>query len=270
MKKTYWLILLLPAVLIALAAMKRAGNCRAAGERGPSAGAGVTGGAGDLAANGFAVVELFTSEGCSSCPAADAVVARAARDYKENVYVLGFHVDYWDRLGWQDIYSSAAYTQRQQEYASLFRLNSIYTPEVVVNGKKEFVGSDENKLRTTIGEELKSGSGSTVEILSAVAAGNKLSVSCSVKSAGKAYLKIALVQLQAVSQVKRGENEGKKLEHSNVVRDFKSLSPDEKGVGRAELKIPEGLTAKDCKVIVFLQEKSNGHILAAAEIKRIN
>src|SRR5947209_3544323 len=88
---------------------------------------------------GFAVVELFTSEGCSSCPAADETLAKVAREYPENVYVLGFHVDYWDRLGWKDVYSSADYTNRQREYAQQFNLNSIYTPEVVVNGRVEFV-----------------------------------------------------------------------------------------------------------------------------------
>src|ERR1700733_12538487 len=81
---------------------------------------------------GFAVVELFTSEGCSSCPPADEVLAKIATEYKDYVYVLGFHVDYWDRLGWKDVYSSADYTRRQQEYARAFKLSSIYTPEAVV------------------------------------------------------------------------------------------------------------------------------------------
>src|ERR1700743_1770155 len=83
---------------------------------------------------GFAVVELFTSEGCSSCPPADKALAELAAKYPDNVFVLGFHVDYWDRLGWKDIYSGAQYTQRQKDYAQLFKLESIYTPEAVVNG----------------------------------------------------------------------------------------------------------------------------------------
>jgi len=226
------------------------------------------------AAAGFAVVELFTSEGCSSCPPADAALARAARDYKEHVYVMGFHVDYWDRLGWKDPYSNAAYTQRQQEYAALFQLNSIYTPEVVVNGKKEFVGGDETKWRATIDEELKNSAavaGISLGVSVGAADGKQLAVSCTVTNTsasrpkGGSNLKFVLVQLQALSQVKRGENEGRKLEHINVVRDLRSVTPDEKGVAHADLKIPEGLTGKDCKVIVFLQDKSKGTILAAAE-----
>jgi len=107
-----------------------------------------------LHATGFAVVELFTSEGCSSCPPADEILAKIAREYPDNVYVLGFHVDYWDRLGWRDIYSSADYTHRQQKYAQLFNLNSIYTPQAIVNGKHEFVGSNESSLRSAIEEGL--------------------------------------------------------------------------------------------------------------------
>src|SRR5882757_10188754 len=95
------------------------------------------------AANGFAVVELFTSEGCSSCPSADALVAAVQKENKDQpVYILAFHVDYWDRLGWKDAFSDAAYSDRQRAYASWLRLSSIYTPQVVVNGRKEFVGSD--------------------------------------------------------------------------------------------------------------------------------
>jgi hypothetical protein len=113
---------------------------------------------------GFAVVELFTSEGCSSCPAADDAVAVVARDYPQNVFVLGFHVDYWNRLGWKDGYSSAAYTDRQGEYATAFSLNGIYTPQVVVNGKTEFVGSDKNKLDRAIKNELNENTTVTIEL----------------------------------------------------------------------------------------------------------
>lgn len=100
--------------------------------------------------SGFAVVELFTSEGCSSCPPADEAVADIQKEYPDNVYVLGFHVDYWDYLGWKDEFSKAAFTKRQQDYASHFSLSSIYTPQVIVNGEKEFVGSNYNKLKTAV------------------------------------------------------------------------------------------------------------------------
>src|SRR5580692_11082645 len=98
---------------------------------------------------GFVLVELFTSEGCSSCPPADEAVGRL-KGWKKNVYVLSFHVDYWNYLGWKDVFSNAAYSTRQQNYGDLFHLNSIYTPQIVVNGKAQFIGSDETALRSTI------------------------------------------------------------------------------------------------------------------------
>src|SRR5215467_12178917 len=77
---------------------------------------------------GFAVVELFTSEGCSSCPSADVAVARLLNEHNDNIYVLGFHVDYWNYLGWKDNFSDAAYSARQERYGRVFHLESIYTP----------------------------------------------------------------------------------------------------------------------------------------------
>src|SRR5438128_7545114 len=81
---------------------------------------------------GFAVVELFTSEGCSSCPPADDAVAKLLKEHGNNVYVLGYHVDYWDNLGWKDSFSNAAYTQLQREYAKTFKLSSVYTPQLII------------------------------------------------------------------------------------------------------------------------------------------
>ena len=101
---------------------------------------------------GFAVVELFTSEGCSSCPPADALVARVQKESTNKpVYILAFHVDYWNRLGWKDVYSSAEYSARQNQYANWLNLSSeVYTPQAIVNGHTEFVGSEEGTLRKAI------------------------------------------------------------------------------------------------------------------------
>src|ERR1700709_1958776 len=105
--------------------------------------------------DGFAVVELFTSEGCSSCPAADDVVAKVQNENNDKpVYILAYHVDYWNRLGWKDVFSDAAYSKRQNQYAAWLNLESIYTPQVVVNGNKEFVGSQESTLRSVIKDDL--------------------------------------------------------------------------------------------------------------------
>ncbi|HLX67565.1 MAG TPA: DUF1223 domain-containing protein, partial [Puia sp.] len=116
-------------------------------------------------AKGFAVVELFTSEGCSSCPPADQLVARIQQeDQDQPVYILVFHVDYWDRLGWKDAFSDKRYTQRQNLYASWLNLQSIYTPQIVVNGRKEFVGSQESTLRNAIHSSLDEAPGAELTL----------------------------------------------------------------------------------------------------------
>ena len=92
----------------------------------------------------FAIIELFTSEGCSSCPAADKTVAKLAQEFAGKVYILGFHVDYWNYLGWKDAFSDSKYSERQKEYAAVFKLDGVYTPQVVVNGSRELIGSKES------------------------------------------------------------------------------------------------------------------------------
>ena len=215
--------------------------------------------------NGFAVVELFTSEGCSSCPPADALAAKLSEEYKGKVFVLGFHVDYWNRLGWKDAFSNAAYSERQQKYAQLFKLNSIYTPQVIVNGKREMVGSNESGLRNTIISFLQNTNSASINVQAKNTAGKTVTVDYKTdQSAGK-VLNIALVELHAVTNVKRGENEGHTLQHSNIVRDFKTVIADN-GNGKILLQLPEDITAKDCKIICYLQDLKSLEIKAATEV----
>jgi len=148
---------------------------------------------------GFAVVELFTSEGCSSCPAAEKELSRLHDEYKD-VCFLEFHVDYWNYLGWKDEFSNKTYTKRQQDYAQTFGLNSTYTPQAIVNGSKEMVGSDDNKIQSTIQQSLKHRRSVKLEI-KAVLIGKSLTVSYSTGDADLA-LNIALVQLHAETDVK--------------------------------------------------------------------
>ena len=218
------------------------------------------------AAQGFAVVELFTSEGCSSCPPADEAVAEIAKQNKSNVFILGYHVDYWNYLGWKDAFSSNAYSNRQKQYASVFKLNSIYTPQIVVNGKTEFVGSDKNKLQQTIAKELNNNTAKPFDA-SAKSVDEK-TVVVNVKSSRPEndIINVALVQLQAQSDVKRGENNGKQLRHINVVRDLKTIDISNKQ-SSVNFIFPDGLTKKDFKIIVFSQNKNNLQIDDAGEIE---
>ena len=112
----------------------------------------------DEAKESFAVVELFTSEGCSSCPPPDALLAEILEDARKDgrrVFCLSFHVDYWNRLGWTDPYSAPAFSRRQQSYAQAFKNDQVYTPQMIVNGTEEFVGSDRHRSRAAIDAALK-------------------------------------------------------------------------------------------------------------------
>lgn len=213
---------------------------------------------------GFALVELFTSEGCSSCPPADELAIQLSNEYPDNVYFLSYHVDYWNYLGWKDRFSSAAYTEKQKEYATAFNLNSIYTPQAVVNGKKEFVGSDQTRLRKTIMEEMKSKPVIDLSIGTKLT-GNNILVSYKTLLSDKYMLNVALVQLHAETAVKKGENNGRYLKHINVVREFHTASLSQKAEGQLDLKIPEGLSESEIKVIAFIQDKSTLKVLGVAD-----
>src|SRR5262249_22204116 len=122
------------------------------------------------ASSGVAVVELFTSEGCSSCPPADDLlieIARDARQAKRAVYPLAFHVDYWDDLGWKDPYGSGVYSKRQGDYVAAFGGEGPYTPEMVVNGRVGFVGSRREQARREIARALEQPATADVRIISA-------------------------------------------------------------------------------------------------------
>jgi hypothetical protein len=219
----------------------------------------------EVSEKGFAVVELFTSEGCSSCPPADEAMARLAKEFPDNVYFLGYHVDYWNYIGWKDEFSKPGFTERQRKYSDVFGLNSIYTPQAVVNGKKEFVGSKENLLRSVIQNELKDSAGSAIVIETKKTGEKNISVSCRINTDGKSLLNIALVQLQAVTHVKRGENSGRKLGHINIVRELKTVAVNNGTTITLDLPVPPGLTTKDVKLVAFMQDKQSMRITGAAE-----
>jgi hypothetical protein len=213
---------------------------------------------------GFAVIELFTSEGCSSCPSSDIVVADFLKANTEKVFVLAFHVDYWNKLGWKDVFSKAAYTARQSQYASVFGLQSIYTPQIVVNGRHEFVGSNGSQLKRVVEKELTSGMGKPLNLTVTAAANNHIQVNYQLIEKTNAKMNIALVQLHVSSDIKRGENEGRHLDHVNVVRDFKVLNT-EGLTGSADIEIPAGLAKSDCKIIAYLQNPVSMEVSGVAE-----
>ena len=215
--------------------------------------------------NGFALVELFTSEGCSSCPSADELVTRLSKEKKDNVYILAYHVDYWNRLGWKDKFSKAEFSKRQQDYAGLLNLDGAYTPQIVVNGKVQFVGSDERKLYDVVNKVTVINAAENQISIEASMKGNKILVNCNYSKNDDATINFALVELTGSSQVKNGENAGRFLQHTNIVTDLKSLQAAANG-NEISFNIPAdgSFNANDYKVIVFLQRKS-GEVITVNE-----
>jgi hypothetical protein len=171
------------------------------------------------------VVELFTSEGCSSCPSADEALLRLETAQPVpgvEVIALGQHVDYWNRLGWKDVFSAPAYTQRQRRYAEGFRTGS-YTPQAVVNGQYEFVGSRTAELAGTVAKAARAPQAT----VSVAAAGAGLQVRVSNLPAGTkpAEVLLAITESGLASKVGRGENAGRELRHAAVVRELRPLGP---------------------------------------------
>ena len=216
--------------------------------------------------NGFALVELFTSEGCSSCPAADVIVEEVQKEYgHKNVLILGYHVDYWDRLGWKDVYSNAVFTKRQEYYAGIFRLNSIYTPQIVVNGKAEFVGSNKSRLTGNIDEQLNEKPVATIKLKALQNTSGKIDVNYSTEGAdaAKEQAVLTLIQKKATSEIKRGENKGRTLHHINIVRYVFYMPLKESATS---FTLPDGFDKSDFFIAGFIQEKRTGKIKALQSI----
>ena len=218
--------------------------------------------------SGFAVVELFTSEGCSSCPPADELVNGLYKEAEANhsaVYFLNFHVDYWNRLGWKDPFSDKAYSERQSWYANFFGSDKIYTPQMVINGTTEFVGSSEDMARVAIKAAINKKASVNIKLQKHLIQGDSIKINYEISGqTPDELLSYALIERNLYSDIKRGENEGRKLFHSSVVRVFEQIKSSSTGT----FAINYNLRSNDgaFEVIVFLQNKQNGHISGANKI----
>jgi len=214
---------------------------------------------------GFVVMELFTSQGCSSCPPADDILGQYAKKNDAHIIPLAFHVDYWNRLGWVDSFSTEAYTSRQHYYASKFNSESVYTPQIILNGQKEMVGSDEAAIATAVGNFLKETETVSISVSNKSVEGNRVKIGYSVnKLISKASINVALVQADVVTQIRAGENRGVKLDNNNVVRDLKTVSLTNT-TGNIELQLPRGSDASEFSIVLFIQDNDSGKITAAVK-----
>ena len=213
---------------------------------------------------GFVIMELFTSQGCSSCPPADEILGRYALKNNEHIFPLAFHVDYWNRLGWVDSLSKNIYSQRQRDYAEKLNLESVYTPQIIINGQKQMVGSEEKEIASTTNKYLNEKAPIQISITGISLIKNKVSVNYQLSDLPlNMHINAALVQKKVVTQIKAGENRGVKLDNYNVVRDFKTTELLNV-TGNFVLDLPYGNYANNYKVILFVQDKKTGSIQAAA------
>jgi len=215
----------------------------------------------------FAVVELFASEGCSSCPPADDLLRQITADAKssgKNIYTLSFQVDYWNYLGWSDPYSSALYSQRQQQYASVLP-GGVYTPEMIVNGQEAFVGSEGSTASQAIEHYLSLQPENSISLkLDQTGDDLKIDYICAHLKQGS-VVNFALVERGLVSHVTAGENEGRTLEHDNVVREFRTISLKDIQ-GTIVIPKPQEKDLRPFSVIAFIQSRDDMHITAATKI----
>lgn len=215
----------------------------------------------------IAVIELFTSQGCSSCPSADKLLSNlaASADGKE-IYALSFHVSYWNRLGWKDPYSSEQFTQRQRKYGAIMNLQTIYTPQMIVNGAYEFVGSSKSKAEYYLDKALEKPADVDIALEGLSIKNGLLSFQYSLDGESENnLLNVAIVEKQVENHVPRGENRGLTLKHENVVRNFKTISA--KNAGSISLEIDESIDLKKCLLIVYLQDGKNLKIYGASKME---
>lgn len=253
------ILLLLLATLIAATALPRANTTLAADK---------------TTARTPVIVELFTSEGCSSCPPADALLRKLESEQpvpNAEIIVLGEHVDYWNYIGWTDRFSSKQFTQRQEGYARIFNLDSAYTPQMVVNGGTELNGADDRAAKHAIADAARRPRAS-VE-LSLSDSGRDLTVKIAPSpSAKNAEVFLALTESDLKTEVKKGENDGRTLVHTGVVRELKKIGEltPQGFSATAPLQIEPSWKRAALTAVVFVQEKQNRRILGVAAVKLSN
>jgi hypothetical protein len=220
------------------------------------------------------IVELFTSEGCSSCPPADQLLARLEKAQpvpEADIIVLGEHVDYWNQLGWQDRFAAHLYTERQQDYAPSLGVEDVYTPQMVVNGQAEFNGADAQRAVKEIRQAAASPH-SSVSLLLKDSSNLALAVSHFPSGTKNVEILLAITEDSLASDVRKGENAGHRLTHTGVVRSMVSVarfdarkSPDFSS--DLPLRLPNDWDRQNLHAVVLVADRGTRRIIGAAKLK---
>jgi hypothetical protein len=214
------------------------------------------------------VVELFTSEGCEYCPPAHELLAKIQKENPtKEVYALAYHVDFWDRKKWKDRFSNAQFSRRQISYAEWLNVPTIYAPQIVVNGKREFIGTDSTKIRKYINESLTIRSKATLSIQ---ASRNQDKLTLNYHATGgseNSRLHIAIIKKFSDGRVEEGKHRNHLFTHVQTVRGFHSESLAKDGKGSTTINLPQGFDSKDWEVIAMIQNlNNNGEISTATRV----
>lgn len=209
------------------------------------------------------VVELFTSEGCSSCPPADKLLAELEKQLGAAVILLSEHVDYWDHIGWRDPFSSPDFSQRQRVYSqTLGGDDGAYTPQMVVDGRTGFLGSDGRRALS----EIQKAAAAPKTAVTLERRGGKIAISTG-QLPKNATVLLAITESNLETDVRRGENSGRKLRHTAVVRSLASIGKASQGkafTAEVQPKVDRSWKRQDLRVVVLLEDKSSHQILGAA------
>ncbi len=223
------------------------------------------------------LVELFTSEGCSSCPPADALLRRLAESQPvagAEIIVLSEHVDYWDRLGWRDRFSSPLFTMRQQRYAQRLGGEGPYTPEMVVDGRDGFVGGDRGRALRSI-ERAVTVRKLPIEVSAPTIEGRQVTAVATMGESGgpaarvkanRAEVFAVLVDPEDRTEVRNGKNGGKVLMHASVARVMTRVGTVDdlaRGPLRVRLQVPEGTDPAPMRLVLFIEDTGTGAILGS-------
>ena len=220
------------------------------------------------------IVELFTSEGCSSCPPADALLRKLDAEQPvegAEVIILGEHVDYWNYIGWTDRFSSSQFTARQDSYTQRFNLDSAYTPQMIVDGIHELNGTDERGAKRTISSQSEKAKADLQLSLTRKDGRDDAYVlrvlANGLDAKNQSQLFLAVTENGLESQVNKGENDGRFLRHSGVVRRLSPMSGfDPAKPNEATIRIEKDWKPEKLRVIAFVQQVGDRRIVAAASV----
>lgn len=213
------------------------------------------------------IAELFTSEGCSSCPPADGLLETLLQEQPiKGVYVipLSEHVTYWDHQGWKDPFSAQQYTVRQQQYGLRFNIESIYTPQLVIDGARELVGSDKRAIERALADLAKTPK-PVLTVTATVADGslNMAAAGPGLTAEKDADLVFAVTEDHLVIDVPRGENAKRTLKHSGVVRWLKSAGTVGSSPATATVKLASDWHRENLRVVAFVQSRKDRRVISA-------